>query len=126
MVVRLSCFGRKDLPIFSYEFYKDTVPVGTTRVVINPDYKKIATASEIAEWLVESCSGNVFCCRHVQNFMTHNKHYYEQTTVAIYFEDINDMLMFKLSYHEIIYEFVTKTDTFAPIDKINISKHKRK
>lgn len=123
MTVKLSCFGKKDIPIFSYEFYKDDIPVGTTRVVLKSQFKKEVTPAEIASWLMESCAGNVYCCRYEYNIESINRVRYSITTTAIYFEDMDDMLMFKLSFHEIIHEFTTKTNTFAPIDKIDVSKH---
>lgn len=123
MTVKLSWFGKKDIPIFSYEFYKDDMPVGTTRVVLKTQFKKEATPAEIASWLMESCAGNVYCCKYEYMGTGPNRRSYPITTTAIYFEDMDDMLMFKLSFHEIIHEFTTKTNTFAPIDKIDVSKH---
>ena len=110
--VKLSGFGKRSVPMFSYEFYSAEVTAGTTRIVLRKNFSEHVPASEIASWLLESCSGNVICCRYEvapeENSRSHTRYETTTTTAAIYFESIDDVLMFKMAFHEIIHDFVTK------------------
>lgn len=124
--IKLSGFGKRNIPMFSYEFYKSAVPIGTTRVVLKESFYEIHPATDIASWLEESASSNVTCCRFVPSGRVEPNCYNgwssePKTTAAIYFDDINDVIMFKMAYHEIIEEHYTKTTLPGEVTSLDVN-----
>lgn len=107
----LSGFGVHNIPFVSYGFYESSIPDGVTRIVLKTEFFKEIPSTEIVSWLKESISHGVVCCRFLVDKKDKIQPFYlDDYTAALYFDNTDDVVMFKLAFHDIIHDIYVTGD----------------
>lgn len=109
------------VPLLSNIFYALPSNDYKEYVFLKLNYIKSINNVEICDWLLQSCKGNTMCVSQALNFWSIPR-------VVIYFENAQDVVMFKLAHHDIIeYLYVNgKTVKDKPSFSFNIKKLREK
>lgn len=97
--------------MFSIDFYFPQYPKNYVRVILIAGFYDQQSPLEIADWLENSTSNKVYCCRGYANKSgnktSSDNDVHNRDTAILFFESMDEAMLFKLSYNDIIYDMLT-------------------